>query len=97
MDEKEFTGFSETDADALSTAEILGIKIVTDDAEMLEMASDLDLDAMKTLDLLKLMVDTGYISEQDAHDIVEDWKYRSDDLPGDCAKDFRRIFGKEMP
>lgn len=95
--EKEYKGFSETDADALSTAEVLGIKVVTDDTDMLKMARYLDIDAMKTLDLLKLMVDTGYISEQDAHDIVAAWKYHSDDLPGGCVKDYLRIFGKEMP
>lgn len=94
---KKFSGFSKTDNEALATAKVLGITIVTDDAEILEMASDIKVDAMKTLDLLKLMVDTGCIGEQDAHDIVEEWKYRSDDLPRDCAEDYLRIFGKKMP
>lgn len=95
--ERETRGFSETDADALSTAKVLGIKVVTDDSGILEMAKDLDIDAMKTLDLLKLMVDTGHIGEQDVHDIVRAWTDYIYDPPKDCPKDYRRIFGKKMP
>lgn len=89
-------GVSPVDARALATASVLQVPLVTDDGDMLALAAAFDIEAMKTLDLLRLMVDCGHATMQQVISAAGYWRYARD-LPKDYDKDFRRLFRKRPP
>jgi hypothetical protein len=89
-------GISPVDAKALATASVLQVPLVTDDGDMLALAQVFDIEAMKTLELLRLMVDCGHATMTQVMSAAGYWRY-SGDLPKDYDKDFRRLFRKRPP
>jgi hypothetical protein len=86
-------GVSPVDARALATAFVLEVPLVTDDGDMLALAEAFGIEAMKTLELLRLMVDCGHATMDQVISAVGYWRYARD-LPKDYEKDFRRLFRK---
>lgn len=87
---------SPVDARALATASVLEVPLVTDDAAMLAVAEIFDIEAMKTLELLHLMVDCNHATIQQVIAAAEYWRYASDQ-PKDYEADFRRLFHECPP
>lgn len=89
-------GPSRLDVTALSYGYVLGITVVTDDADMIALAKVFDVKIIKTLELLKLMLDSAHIDMTAVRRIAAYWSYE-DDRPKDYYKDYRRLFGEEPP
>ena len=89
-------GVSPVDARALATASVLEVPLVTDDGHMLALAEAFDIEAMKTLELLRLMVNCGHATMGQVISAAGYWRYARD-LPKDYDKDFRRLFRKRPP
>lgn len=92
----ELPGPSRTDVTALSYGYVLGIAVVTDDADMIALAKVFDVKIINTLELLKLMLDNAHIDMAAVRRIAAYWSYE-DDRPKDYYKDYRRLFGEEPP
>ena len=90
----ELPGPSRVDAWYIAYAIELRVPIVTDDQDMTELAGVFEVQAMPTLELLKIMLDCGHTDMKTIEGIVAYWGYLSD-LPGNCKSDFRRLFGVE--
>lgn len=91
-----FPDASRIDVLCLAHAEQLGIPVVTDDAEMLDVAKQYGIKTYKILDLLKLMRDCGYIDMAKIREIAAFLAYQND-TPKDFRKDFKRLFREETP
>lgn len=89
-------GVSKIDVLCLAHAEQLGVPVVTDDSDMLEVAAQYGIKALKTLELLKLMLDCGHIDIQKVKAIAAYLVYQND-TPKDFRKDFKKLFGEEAP
>ncbi|MBE0503851.1 MAG: DNA-binding protein [Desulfuromonadales bacterium] len=89
-------GVSKVDVLCLAHAEQLGIPVVTDDAEMREAAGNYGIKTLKTLELLKLMLDCEYIDLSKIRGIAAYLIYQND-TPKDFRKDFKKIFGEDAP
>jgi hypothetical protein len=87
---------SPVDIQALATAYVLNIEVVTDDSGMLLLAEEFEIRTLKTLELLKLLLDCGHIDIAKIRAIVQYWHWLHD-LPKSCAEDFHKIFSEEMP
>lgn len=84
---------SPVDTEALALAMALSIPVVTDDSDMLTLAQEYGISTMKTLELLKLMLDEKHIDDSKIDSITSYWDY-SKDFPKDFLTDFKRIFGR---
>ena len=89
-------GVSPVDARALATASVLEVPLATDDGSILELADAFCIETMKTLELLRLMVDCGHATMEQVIAAAGYWRYAKD-LPKDYDKDFRRLFRKRPP
>lgn len=89
-------GVSKVDVLCLAHAEQLGIPVVTDDEEMREAAANYGIKTLKTLELLKLMLDSGHIDLAKIREVASYLVYQND-TPKDFRKDFKKIFGEEAP
>ncbi len=89
-------GISEVDILCLAHGHILGIPIVTDDADMLQVAKDFSIKTMKTLELMCLMLECGYIDIEKVRQIAAYWEYLSD-KPGGFRNDYISIFEEKPP
>lgn len=87
---------SKVDISALAHAYILDIAIVTDDAAMLELSQDFNIITLKTLELLKLMLDCRHIDMAMVKQIAAYWTYE-DDKPKSFSKDYRNLFKEPAP
>lgn len=87
---------SEVDVRGLAYAYVLKMPIVTDDSEMLEVAKEFEIKTFKTLELMKLMVDSGFVEMKQIKPIVSYWIYQND-TPKSFLKDFKRIFSEDPP
>jgi hypothetical protein len=90
-----YPGTSKVDISALAHAYILDIPIATDDAAMLELAEDFNIKTLKTLEILKLMLDCGHIEMATVRQTAAYWIYE-DDRPKSFTTDYRKLF-KERP
>ncbi len=88
-------GTSNVDIRALAHAYILDIQIVTDDADMLTLALDFGIKTLKTLELLKQMLDCQHIDIAVVRQIAAYWIYEND-RPKSFTADYRSLF-KERP
>jgi predicted nuclease of predicted toxin-antitoxin system len=86
---------SRVDITALAHAYVLDIPIVTDDSDMLDLAVEFNIKALKTLELLKLMLDCRRIDITIVRKIAAYWNY-GDDKPKSFASDYKKLF-KEPP
>lgn len=89
-------GVSEVDIKALSYAYVLKIPVVTDDDDMLVVAREFEISTLKTLDLMKLMLDAGVVTMEQIRAIAAYWIYQND-TPKSYGKDFKRIFSESPP
>ncbi len=89
-------GVSKIDVRCLAHAEQLGIPVVTDDEEMREAAANYEIKTLKTLELIKLMLDSGHIDMPKVREIASYLIYQND-TPKDFRKDFKKIFAEEAP
>jgi hypothetical protein len=92
----EVIGVSEVDIKALSYAYALKIPLVTDDDDMLVVAKEFEISTMKTLALMKLMLDAGVVTMEQIRAIAAYWIYQND-TPKSYRKDFKRIFSEDAP
>lgn len=89
-------GISEVDILCLAHGHVLDIPVITDDADMLQVAKDFSIQTMKTLDLMRLMFDCGHIDIEKIRQIAAYWEYISD-KPGGFRSDYIRLFGEKPP
>ncbi|MBZ0203269.1 MAG: DNA-binding protein [Ignavibacteria bacterium] len=82
---------SEVDIKYLATALEFGYILVTDDSDMLKVASEFDITIMNSLGLLKCMLDCNYISLEKIKEITSYWLYNKD-TPKDFREDCKSIF-----
>ncbi len=80
----------------LAYAYVLKIPVVTDDSEMLEVAEEFEIKTYKTLELMKLMMDSGLVERKQIRAIVSYWGYQND-IPKSFRRDFKRIFSEKPP
>lgn len=92
----EYPGVSRVDVIVLAHASVLGVPVVTDDNDMLDLANDFDVTTMNTLSLLKLMLDCDYIDMAKVREIAGYLAY-SKDKPRDFRRDYKKIFGENPP
>ena len=79
----------------MAHAYVLAIPIVTDDSDMLDLAQDFNIKTLKTLELLKLMLDCQHIDITVVRQIASYWNY-AEDKPKSFALDYKKLF-KEPP
>jgi len=87
---------SEVDIVGLAYSYVLKIPIVTDDSDMLEVAKEFEIKTYNTLELMKLMVDSGFVKMKQIRTIVSYWTYQND-TPKSFRRDFKRIFSEDPP
>lgn len=87
---------SEVDIIALSYAYVMKIPVVTDDSDMLEVAKEFKISYYKTLELLKLMLDSDFVVMKQVRSIASYWVYQND-TPKSYRQDFKKIFSEEPP
>ncbi|MNJ62506.1 hypothetical protein D3C77_583490 [compost metagenome] len=80
----------------LAHSYVLGLPVVTDDRDMHALAQAFDIKTQKTLDLLKLMVDSTHITLSSVTALVQYWHYNKD-TPADFQVDLSRIFENQIP
>ena len=89
-------GVSEVDIKALSYAYVLKMPLVTDDDDMLVVANEFEISTLKTLDLMKVMLDAEVVTMKQVRAIAAYWIYQND-APKSYRKDFRTIFLEDPP
>lgn len=85
-------GPSRIDALHLAYAYVLAIPVVSDDRDLLAVADDFGITRIKSLELLRMMVDCAHIDMAKVNAIVGFWRYWKD-TPFDLDADFERLFG----
>lgn len=92
----EYPGVSRVDVIILAHAYVLGVPVVTDDADMLALAGDFGINTLKTLELLMLMLDCGHVDLAKVREIAG-YLIHQNDRPKDFRADYKRLFGEEPP
>jgi predicted nuclease of predicted toxin-antitoxin system len=87
---------SNVDIQCLAYAHVLDIPVVTDDTDMLEVADTFGIKYLKTLNLLRLMLDTGHIDLKKIQQIAAYWEYISD-KPAGFRQEYIETFGEKPP
>lgn len=88
---------SKIDTRILATALTLGIRVVTDDQGMLELAAEYDVKTWTTLKLMKSMFDAKHVTIDKIHRVVEQWVH-DEDLPAKSLREpYRWFFGENPP
>jgi hypothetical protein len=82
---------SEVDLKYLATALELEITLITDDSDMIEVANEFEIKVLKSLELLKLMCDSDFITKEKVKEITDYWCYLKD-KPKDFKKDCKKLF-----
>jgi len=90
-------GPSRVDTTIVATAAVLGIRMVTDDQDMIELAETYGVHQMTSLELMKLMLDCGHIDDDKVDQIVEQWIYLKDTPHAGWRRDFKRVFSRSAP
>jgi hypothetical protein len=86
-------GPSRIDVRHLAHAYVLGIPLVSDDRDLLAVANTFDIARMKSIELLRLMLDRDHITIEKVSSIVQFWRYWKE-TPFDLDEDFERLFGQ---
>lgn len=94
--ESELPGPSRVDARYVAYALELQVPLVTDDEDMIELARQFGATVMRSLDLLKLMLDEGHIDMKKIRATVAYWRHVGD-TPGQLARQYRQLFGTAPP
>lgn len=88
-------GVSKVDVLCLAYGEQLKIPVVTDDDEMRQVAKDYGIKTLKTLELLKLMLDCSHIDMAKMREIAAYWQYMKD-TPKSFKTDYKKLFGEDQ-
>lgn len=88
---------SKIDTRILATALTLGIRVVTDDQAMLELAKEYGVETWTTLELMKSMVDAGHITMAKIRQVVEQWVHDKDLPAKKLRQHYREFFGEDPP
>ncbi|MES3036973.1 MAG: hypothetical protein V4736_03620, partial [Bdellovibrionota bacterium] len=89
-----YVDLSKEDINGIVYALILNVRLVTDDLGMRDVALQLGVSVMSTLELLKLMVDHSHIELKTAKAIAGYWSAMADS-PSDLKAQFKKIFGED--
>jgi hypothetical protein len=92
----ELPGPSRVDALYIAYAIELNVHVVTDDEDMIALANAFDAKVTRTLELLKLMLDSGHVDITKINAVVGYWRYIGD-TPGQLIAQYRRLFGRDPP
>lgn len=92
----EYPGVSRVDVVGLAYAYVLDIPVVTDDGDMLALASDFEIKTLKTFGLLKLMLDCRHIDMVKVREI-SGYLVHQNDRPKDFKADYKRLFNEDPP
>lgn len=92
----ELPGPSKVDALYIAYAIELETTVITDDEDMIALADVFGAKAMRTIELLKLMLDAGHVDMAKINAVVSYWRY-IEDAPGQLAEQYRRLFGCDPP
>ncbi|WP_320826798.1 DNA-binding protein [Reinekea sp.] len=84
-------GPSRVDAWYIAYAYELGIPVVTDDQDMTELAIAFEAQVMPTLEMLKIMLDSGHVDMGQIDGLCQYW-YHIGDLPAKFKADYDRLF-----
>lgn len=88
---------SKIDTRILATALTLGVRVVTDDQGMLDLAAEYGVDTWTTLELMKSMRDAGQITMEMIRRVVEQW-IDEKDLPAKALRTrYQEFFGEAPP
>lgn len=90
-------GPSPVDTRIVATAAVLGIRLVTDDQDMIELAETYGVHQISSLELMKLMLDGGHIDDAKVDQVVQQWMYDKDTPHAGWRKDFKRVFSRAAP
>ena len=90
-------GPSPIDTRIVATALVVGIAMVTDDRDMIELADAYEVAHLSSLELMKLMLDKGHIDGDKVDQVVEQWIYDNDTPHRAWESEFERIFEREPP
>jgi predicted nucleic acid-binding protein len=90
-------GPSPIDTRIVATALVLGIPVLTDDRDMIELATEFEVSHLSSLGVMKLMLEAGHIDEEKLTMVVEQWMYDNDIPHRDWKKEFKKLFGREAP
>jgi hypothetical protein len=90
------TNISLEDIHAATYASILGISLVTDDGDLTTLCTDLGVNVICTLDLLKVMLDCSHIKIEQVRAIAGYWFHMAD-CPKNFKSDYKRIFNEDVP
>ena len=74
----------------------LDVKVVTDDEDMIALAKAFGVTVIRSLELMKLMLDCEYIDQARIDEIVSYWRHIRD-TPGRIDKLYRKLFGSKPP
>ena len=90
-------GVSKTDVLCLAYGEQLEIPVVTDDEDMRQVGKFYGIKTLKTIELLKLMLDCGHINMEKVQEIVSYWAYMKDTpSPKTFMAECKRLFGRSL-
>jgi len=88
---------SKIDTRILATALTLGVRVVTDDQGMLDLAAEFGVDTWTTLELMKSMLESGHITIDQVRRVVDQWVY-DEDLPARKLREpYKEFFGENPP
>lgn len=90
-------GPSPVDTLIVTTALVLGIRMVTDDRDMIELAAAYEVEHITSLAMMKLMLDEGHIDDDKVDLVVEQWIYDNDTPHREWRTEFETIFGRKAP
>jgi predicted nuclease of predicted toxin-antitoxin system len=90
-------GPSRVDVKVLATGAAAEIRIVTDDADMIELAKMYGVHHLTSMELMKLMLDRGHIDADTVERVVQQWRYDHDLPNAGFVRDYIRIFGRKPP
>lgn len=94
---EEGLGPSKVDVKILATASEVGLTVVTDDQDMIDFADMYGIGTMRTIELLKLMVDESHIEMEKVRAVVAHWNYENDLPFRGFAVSYRKLFGEAFP
>lgn len=94
---KKGKGPSPIDTRIVATAFILGIEVVTDDADMIELINEYGVGHLTSLGLMKRMIDCGHINDAKVDQVVEQWMYENDTPHKDWKMEFKSLFRRKPP
>jgi predicted nuclease of predicted toxin-antitoxin system len=86
-------GASPVDTRILAAASELGLRLVTDDQDLVALAGMYGVHTMTSLELMKLMLDEQHITIEQVRQVAAQWAY-DNDTPANFQRDYLALFGE---